>query len=358
METSINLVVDKKTGKPVYETEYRVSNGLFKKLNKNRSLEKRIKPFNFFLTGFEHKDDVKPITPFSDNSQEAAYGKFVDYRTGDILEGLEYWKPLSKTLEKYLEHEESKLKGDIGKLERKHIIIDKVAYIGKESNNLEITGTLEGPEYTVYQDDAKLKERILGMTNKEAYLKKHTSEDYELMGTAKDIFTLNESVVSLDVIGTADGRNVTLPIVCNKTGGIGSYSSCSLSNASNITYLCHNLTQNLSECDLEELNHGYWDDITYWITPNPGTLNLTQKFNFTIVSSRNRLEYAYVTVDYKRPNINKNLFNKSAGTVKGDKISITTTLNMTGKIYGGVIFTTYFKKKCYRYELLSQYMYG
>jgi len=43
--------------------------------------------------------------------------------------------------------------------------------------------------------------------------------------------------------------------------------------------------------------------------------------------------------------------------LKGDKISITKTLNLTGKIYGGLILEASFKKKCYKYDLLAEYTY-
>jgi hypothetical protein len=177
------------------------------------------------------------------------------------------------------------------------------------------------------------------------------------MGIAEDIFALNKSVVSLSNI-KAGSKNITLPIVCDVNGTIGNYSACALSNVSNITTYCHNLTEHASECDLEKAEHEVWDDITYWISPNPGVLNVNQSFNFTIVSSRNRLQYASLFIDYIRPSIEKNLFNQSKFSLKGDKISITTKLNLTGKIYGGVILTTYFKKRCYKYQIISKYMYG
>jgi len=189
------------------------------------------------------------------------------------------------------------------------------------------------------------------------YVKNWSSSFFELTGIGKDILNLNKSVVSVNNFYTNNKRNFTLPIVCDENGNIGNYSSCILTNISNITFYCHNLTEDVSECDLEKLNHDFWEDISYWIIPLPGTLNKTQLFNFTIVSSRNRLEYASLFVNYKRPGIDKNLFNQSKPTMKGDKISITTTLNLTGKIYGGLIVETWFKKKCYKYGLLAQYLY-
>lgn len=190
------------------------------------------------------------------------------------------------------------------------------------------------------------------------YVTNLSNKTYELMGIGKDIYSLIKSVVSLNIFKTKDGKSFTLPIVCDESGIIRNYSSCILSNISNITLYCHNITQNISECDIEEAEHGFWDDITYLIEPKPGTLNTSQKFNFTITSSRNRLEYATLNVYYVRPPITyQALFNQSKATTKGDIISITTTLNLTGKTFGGLVVETYFKKKCYKYTLISQYMY-
>jgi hypothetical protein len=85
----------------------------------------------------------------------------LDYKTGKILKGLEYWKSLSDTLWEYVNHRESKLDGDIGILERRHVFVDDITYIGKETENIEETGILNLPNYTTYQDEDKLKEKIL-----------------------------------------------------------------------------------------------------------------------------------------------------------------------------------------------------
>jgi hypothetical protein len=194
-----------------------------------------------------------------------------------------------------------------------------------------------------------------------SYARNWSSNSFEMIGIGKDIYSLNKtnkSTVSVNEFKLKDGRNFTLPIVCNESGSIGSYSSCMLSNISNITLYCHNLTTSLSECDIEKMEYDFWQDISYWITPKPGPLNVSQLFNFTIVSSRNRLEYAFLNISYVRPPlISKNLFNQSKTTMKGDKISITTKLNLTGKIYGGLILEASFKKKCYKYDLLAEYTY-
>ncbi len=51
-----------------------------------------------------------------------------------------FWKPLSKVIEDYINHPQSKFEGDIGVLQRKHLKISKYSlrYLIKESNNIEI----------------------------------------------------------------------------------------------------------------------------------------------------------------------------------------------------------------------------
>jgi hypothetical protein len=70
-------------------------------------------PFDFFLIGFGNNRDIKPLSPFSKKSQEAPHKDFVDYRTGNVMNGSEHWCSLSDILLKYINHLESKLDGDI-----------------------------------------------------------------------------------------------------------------------------------------------------------------------------------------------------------------------------------------------------
>jgi hypothetical protein len=116
----------------------------------------------------QNKDDVKPINAFSDNPQESVYRDFIDYKTGEILCGLEYWKSLSDTLRDYIGHKEAKLKGNIGVLERRHVKVNGVIHIGKETNEIGKTGTLKNSEYVLYQNNDILKKKILSLTPKDA----------------------------------------------------------------------------------------------------------------------------------------------------------------------------------------------
>jgi hypothetical protein len=181
-----------------------------------------------------------------------------------------------------------------------------------------------------------------------------SSKFYELDGLRKDVYDVVKiKIVSVNDFKTNRGKNFTLPIACDEIGNIGKYSSCLLSNISNIPTACHNMTVNLTECEIEKLEHDFWEDINYSTFPKPGFLNKSQLFNFTITSSRNRLEYAAMSISYKTPGKEDLLFSQIKKTTKGDKVSITTTLNLTGKTGGSVVAMTWFKKKCYDVYMIS-----
>lgn len=142
----------------------------FKKLNKRKDYSIQIKPFNFFQVGVGTDMDVKPMIPFSKNPQESVHGKFVNYKNGEIVEGLEYWMSLDEELYRYVNHKEEKMEGNIGLLSREKIIVNDIIYIGKESNNIENTGKLDEPKYTIYTNENELKEKILSMKTIDARL--------------------------------------------------------------------------------------------------------------------------------------------------------------------------------------------
>lgn len=141
----------------------------FRKLNKKNSYHEKIKPFNFCLVGFGN-GDVKPLCAYKKDSQEAVFDEFIDYTTGKILSGIQYWKDLSQIFWDYLNHPESKFDGDIGILHRKHLQISNVITIGKESNDLEDSEIIgvDNRSYVLYQNQKLDKERILNMSVKEA----------------------------------------------------------------------------------------------------------------------------------------------------------------------------------------------
>jgi hypothetical protein len=125
-------------------------------------IDGRIKPFNFVIVGVGHlRDDntnelVIPLVPYTKNYDTIPYTPFMDYKTGrSYTDNTQfYWKPISELFFDYIDHKEEKYDGDNGILRRRHVIIDDVEYIGKESNNLEeseIIGVQD--DYTVIYKD-------------------------------------------------------------------------------------------------------------------------------------------------------------------------------------------------------------
>lgn len=125
----------------------------FGPLNKNNEYRKNIKPFNFFNIGFGNQKDVKPIAPYSKDSQTMPYSYFIDYVTGKKMKGQQYFKSLADELWSYIEHPEAKLNGTHGMLQRKHLQVDRLFYIGKEVDKIEenMSG-LDNLDQNVYQN--------------------------------------------------------------------------------------------------------------------------------------------------------------------------------------------------------------
>ena len=129
--------------------------------NKGKSYARQIKPFNFFLIGVGNSKEVKPITSFSKEPQEAVHRSFIDYKSGEIITGVEYWKRLSDVLLSYVDHKEAKLEGDVGALERKTLNISDFTYVGKEASNIERIGILDMPNYSLYQSKDTFKKEAV-----------------------------------------------------------------------------------------------------------------------------------------------------------------------------------------------------
>ncbi|NPE30690.1 hypothetical protein HNV12_22590 [Methanococcoides sp. SA1] len=144
----------------------------FKGMNEGKTFDKKIKPFNFMLVGNgasinEDGEKVKPVAPFSKNPQVAIEKEFIDYNTGVMLQGREYWKPLSDVFLDYIDHPEAKFEGDVGVLQRRHLKPKGCVYIGKEANKVEMQ-ELENNRVETYHDIEKLREFILNLTPAEA----------------------------------------------------------------------------------------------------------------------------------------------------------------------------------------------
>jgi len=145
----------------------------FKKMNENKPFNKKIKPFNFMLIGSE-KNDVIPCLPLNKDVSRIQYKPFVDYKSDTASDKLPlpsdaYWHTLEDVLTEYVRHSDNKFDYDgEGIAHRKHIVVNRIRYIGKESNNLEdnLTG-LEDPDYLEYENPEDFKQWILAIKPKD-----------------------------------------------------------------------------------------------------------------------------------------------------------------------------------------------
>ena len=140
----------------------------FKEYDRNKSLSKQIKPFNFIIIG-QGNSEVKPIASFNDNPQSVVHKEFIDYKSGKILKGEKYWRPLLDIVFRYIDHPESKFEnGDkSGKLTRKHVREGEIRLIGKEVKNLE-EQFLEIKNPVEYMSDKEKIDHILNIDTKTA----------------------------------------------------------------------------------------------------------------------------------------------------------------------------------------------
>jgi len=140
----------------------------FKKMNKNKMFNKQIKPFNFMLIGSE-KNGIIPCLPYDKDITGIQYKPFVDYKTDTASDKLPlpsqaYWYTLDDILTKYVRHNDNKFDYDNqGIAHRKHIIVDRIRYIGKESNNLEEASVfgIDDDSYLEYENIEDFKQWIL-----------------------------------------------------------------------------------------------------------------------------------------------------------------------------------------------------
>jgi hypothetical protein len=108
------------------------------------------------LIGSE-KNGVIPCLPYDKDIRGIQYKPFIDYKSNTSSDSLplpsgEYWHTLEDVLTQYVRHDDHKFDYDNeGIAHRKHIIVDRIRYIGKESNNLDdnLSG-IEKPDYLEY----------------------------------------------------------------------------------------------------------------------------------------------------------------------------------------------------------------
>ena len=87
-------------------------------------------------------NEVIPSLPYTKDLSGLQYKKFIDYRIGKYSNELPlpetaYWKSLEDILTQYVRHNDNKFNYVNGIAQRKHITVDRIRYIGKESNNLD-----------------------------------------------------------------------------------------------------------------------------------------------------------------------------------------------------------------------------
>jgi len=143
-------------------------------MNENKPFNKKIKPFNFMLIGQE-KNDVIPCLPYDENTSGIQYKRFVDYKTDIASDKLPlpsdaYWYTLDDILTKYVRHNDNKFNYDNqGIAHRKHIIVNGIRYIGKESNNIDEASILgiDDDSYIEYENIEDFKQWILSLKPKD-----------------------------------------------------------------------------------------------------------------------------------------------------------------------------------------------
>jgi hypothetical protein len=62
---------------------------------------------------------------------------FINYRNGKMMKGQQYFKTLADELWSYMHHPESKLEGIKGTLQRRHLCVNNIYWVGKEADKLE-----------------------------------------------------------------------------------------------------------------------------------------------------------------------------------------------------------------------------
>ena len=142
-------------------------------MNANKPFNKKIKPFNFMLIGSE-KNGIIPCLPYDKDITGIQYKPFIDHKSDKTSDKLPlpsqaYWHTLDDILTKYVMHNDNKFDYDNeGIAHRKHIVVNRIGYIGKESNNLEdnLTG-IEEPDYLEFENPEDFKQWILSLKPKD-----------------------------------------------------------------------------------------------------------------------------------------------------------------------------------------------
>jgi len=150
------------------------------------------------LIGSE-KNGIIPCLPYDKDITGIQYKPFVDYKSDTTLDKLPlpshaYWHTLEDVLTQYVRHNDNKFDYDHeGFAQRKHIINDRIRYIGKESNNLEdnLNG-LDDPDYLEYDNIEDFKQWIFSLKPKDVKDKEISERTlYKIKHKIKQGKTLN-----------------------------------------------------------------------------------------------------------------------------------------------------------------------
>lgn len=162
--------------------------GRLSEFNKNKDYRSQFKPRNFCIIGFSNVINpntgktIKPLAPFCRPPRHAVFGDFVDYYddSRQRLRGKQYWKLFWDVFLDYLNHPELKFDGDVGILQRKHVVVTGVIHIGKESNRLdesELFG-LDDSSYEIYPDESEIDKKFKELAPKILELKPKDVKEY------------------------------------------------------------------------------------------------------------------------------------------------------------------------------------
>ena len=158
----------------------------FKVINKDKTYFEQVKPFNFFIIGEQVPDPhqpgrtIRPMAPYTKDPQKAVTQSFIDYSTGKVMRGVEYWKPMSEVYNKFKNHKEAKFAGDVGVLNRRDVRITSTVNIGKESNNLDDSEVLgvKPEDYQIILNPGQAQNDIEMFNEFIKQLRSKTSEKY------------------------------------------------------------------------------------------------------------------------------------------------------------------------------------
>jgi len=126
------------------------------------------------LIGSE-KNGIIPCLPYDKDITGIQYKPFIDYKSDTTSDKLPlpsdaYWHSLEDELTQYVRHNDNKFDYDNqGIAHRKHIVVNRIRYIGKESNNIDETSVLgiDDDSYLEYENIEDFRQWILSLKPKD-----------------------------------------------------------------------------------------------------------------------------------------------------------------------------------------------